>query len=672
MNPSEEARKKVRQLRQRIADADYRYYVLADPDIDDYRYDLLLKELADLEEKHPELISPDSPTQRVSGEPTKLFKTVQHRIPMLSLSNSYNFGELNDFDARIRNILGNRNFEYVCELKFDGIAVSLVYESGRLITAASRGDGFTGDDITQNIRTIRSIPLNTSHRAAKDFEVRGEVFIKKDDFLRINEQQESKGGKIFANARNTAAGTLKLKDSRAVASRPLNFYAYYISSPDSRHTTHSQGIDLLKELRFPVNDLYSIEKNIDGVKNFCDEVESKRDHLPYEIDGVVVKVDSLEQQELLGNVSRSPRWAIAYKFKAREAVTKLRSITCQVGRTGAITPVAELQPVFLSGSTISRATLHNFDEIRRKDIREGDYVKIEKGGDVIPKVTEVIADKRPKNSTAYMPPGKCPVCGSRLEKPEDEVNLYCVNYDCPAQLLGRLSHFCGRNAMDIDGLGENILVTFSELGYISSIADIYELHKHRDKLVAIEGFGGKSIDKILDSVEQSKKRPFEKVLFALGIRHVGERVAKVLADSFGSFDKIAALSADELTSVNEIGPKIAASIHGFVNDSRSRNLTERLKKAGLSFEKALTAKPVSDNPLFTGKTFVLTGTLENYKRDQAQELIESAGGKVSSSVSRKTDFVLAGADAGSKLEKAGELGVKVIDEDDFKKMLSGK
>ena len=667
---SDEIRKKVSSLREKIADADYRYYVLADPNIDDYKYDLLLKELGDLEKLHPELITDDSPTQRVSGIPTKDFKTIEHRVPMLSLSNSYNFDELNEFDSRVRSILGNEKYEYACELKFDGIAVSLVYEDGKLVTAATRGDGFKGDEITQNIKTIRSIPLKTINSNVKDFEVRGEVFIRKEDFLKINEQQEAKGGKIFANARNTAAGTLKLKDSKTVASRPLNFFGYYIFTENKQLRSHTDGIELLKQLKFPVNLMYETAKTIADVRTFCDKVEAVREELPYEIDGVVVKVNSLAQQESLGYVSRSPRWAIAYKFKSKEAVTKLKQIILQVGRTGAITPVAELQPVFLAGSTISRATLHNFDEIKRKDIREGDYVKIEKGGDVIPKVSEVLLDKRQKDSKPFPVPKNCPVCNHKLVKPDDEVYLYCVNYDCPAQKIGRFSHFVSRNAMEIEGLGDSILESFIEKGYLNDVADIYSLKNHRSELIAMERFGEKSIDNILAAIEHSKNKSFDKVLFGLGIRHVGERVAKLLADAFISYDKLAEASEEEIMSVNEIGPKIAASVHSFVNDKKSKMLIEKLMNSGLSFEKKAKASEQPSNMLFAGKTFVLTGTLSKYKREQAQEIIENSGGKVSSSVSKKTDFVLAGSDAGSKLEKAKSLGVEVIDESEFEKMLA--
>ncbi len=664
--------KKVKDLREKITDADYRYYVLADPDIDDYSYDMMLKELGDIEKKHPEMISDDSPTQRVSGNPTRVFKTVKHKVPMLSLSNSYNFNELIEFDIRIKNFLSEsneKNYEYICELKFDGLAVSLIYENGKLKTAATRGDGSEGDDVTQNIKTIRSIPLSVSHKKIRNFEIRGEVFFRKENFIKVNEEQELKGEKIFANARNTAAGTLKLKDSKIVASRQLNFFSYYFNTEEIKIESHLQCIDLLRELKFPINKYFKKAADIKEVKEFCDETEKIRDSLPYEIDGVVVKVNSFRQQEFLGTVSRSPRWAIAYKFKAKEAETKIESIVCQVGRTGTITPVANLKPVLLSGSTISRATLHNFDEIKRKDIREGDFVKIEKGGDVIPKVLEVIIKKRNKNSKPYSIPVKCPVCGASLKKPEDEVYYYCPNYYCDAQIKGRIEHFVQRNAMNIEGLGESIIDIFLIKGFIKNYSDIYGLVKKKEELLKLDRFGEKSVDNIIEAIEESKNRPFDKVLFALGIRHVGERTAKILADNFSSIENIVSADEERILKINEIGPKIAESVSFFMKDKKNLELIEKLKKSGLNFESG--KNTIKENIYITNKTFVLTGTLEKYKREEAQKIIEDFGGKVSSSVSKKTDFVLAGEEAGSKQQKALDLGVKIISETDFEKMIKG-
>lgn len=662
------AEKKINELIKKIAEADYKYYTLAQPDIDDYAYDMMMKELEELEKDFPQLKSADSPTNRVSGEPTKSFKVVQHSVPMLSLANTYNEDELFEFDKRVRGLLPNEKIEYVCELKFDGLAVSIVYENGKLKTGATRGDGEKGDDITQNLKTLRSIPLSVNHSKIKNFEARGEVFFKKEDFLKINEEQELKGEKLFANARNTAAGTLKQKDSKAVASRPLQFYAYNLRTDDVKLVSHFDNMKILKELKLPVNDKTIKVNSIDEVKKFCDKIEETRDDLPYEIDGVVIKVNSLAQQEELGSVSKSPRWAVAYKFKAKQQITKIKSITLQVGRIGTVTPVANLEPVFLAGSTISRATLHNFDEIERKDIREGDYVKIEKGGDVIPKVVEVILDKRPKNSKKFPHPSNCPVCNTKLEKPEGEVAYYCPNSACPAQVQGRIEHFVQRDAMEIEGLGFQIIEIFISKGFISNYADIYDLHKHRKELLELERFGEKSITNILKGIEQSKEKPFDKVLFALGVRHIGERTAKVLAKHFGSVDKLMSASLEEINEVHEIGPKISESVANFFADKHNLKLVERLRKAGLKFEvdKSITQKI---NPLFNNKTFVLTGTLEKYKREDAGKIIEDLGGKTSSSVSKKTDFLLAGSDAGSKLDKAKSLGVKILDEDEFQKMI---
>jgi DNA ligase (NAD+) len=662
------AKEKIEQLKEKIQDADYKYYVLAQPDIDDYSYDMLMKELESLEKKYPSLKTEDSPTQRVSGEPINKFRTIRHKYPMLSLSNSYNFEELVEFDKRVKSALGEEKYDYVCELKFDGIAVSVIYENGKLKTGATRGDGVTGDDITKNLRTIKSIPLSVKSEIYKNFEVRGEVFIKKEDFEKINEEQELRGEKTFANPRNTAAGTLKLKDSREVLLRPLNLFVYYLRSDDIELKFHYENLKILEGLKFPVNKYYKKLDSIEEVKKYCDRIEEIRDTLPYEIDGVVVKIDSLRQQEVTGNTAKSPKWAIAYKFKAKQKTTKINKITLQVGRTGTITPVAELQPVLLAGSTISRATLHNFDEIRRKDIREGDIAVIEKGGDVIPKVVEIIKEKRDTELPEYPIPELCPVCNSKLERPEGEANIYCVNYFCPAQVQGRIIHFVQRDAMDIQGLGESITEIFIEKGFLKDITDIYNLKNHRKELTELERFGEKSIDNLLMSIEQSKEKPFEKVLFALGIRHIGERTSKILSKSFTGIDKLSSASIDEISSIYEIGPKIAQSVAEFFKDEKSSQLIDKLRKAGLKFQIAV-ENISEEKPEFKNKSFVLTGTLGKYTRTQASDLIEKYGGRVSSSVSKKTDYVLAGEEAGSKLEKAKSLGVIILSEKDFEKML---
>lgn len=661
-----EAQQKISDLRSKIKEADYKYYTLAEPDIDDYKYDMMLAELQKLERQFPELITPDSPTQRVSETPTKKFQTVFHNVPMLSLANSYDFADLDDFDRRIKSALKDEKYEYICELKFDGLAISLIYENGNFIVGATRGDGTKGDNITANLKTIRSIPLKIY--GLQNLEVRGEVFIKKADFIKINQEQEKKGEKIFANPRNTAAGTLKQKDTKAVASRPLNFFSYQIITDETELKTQNENLELLKNLKFPVNDKFQKVSNIEEVKKYCNKIEEIRDDLPYEIDGVVIKINSLEQQRKLGFVSRSPRWAIAYKFKAKQQITKVKGITLQVGRVGTITPVAELEPVFLAGSTISRATLHNFDEIKRLDIRVGDYVKIEKGGDVIPKVVAVEESKNRSELQEFRIPDKCPVCGTKLIQPEDEVNFYCPNFTCPAQVQGRLEHFVHRNAMDIEGLGESIIEIFIQKGYLKNVADIYELKSHEKEMKAIERFGEKSINNLIESIELSKLRPFDKVLFGLGIRHIGERSAKILANEFGSIEELMKADESRLNSVYEIGPKMTESILQFFSNEDNLSLISRLRNAGLQFESEVKAK-TNLNKNIEGKTFVLTGTLPTLKRDEAKQIIEDSGGKVSSSVSKKTDYVLAGEEAGSKLDKAKELGVRIISEDEFKDML---
>ena len=666
---------KARKLRDKLHDADYKYFVLARPDIDDYTYDMMMKELKELEEKYPELKTPDSPTQRIGGQTSNEFPAVKHEVPMLSLANSYDDNDLFEFDKRINNLLKGQKYKYVCELKFDGIAVSLIYKNGIFVQGATRGDGETGDDITNNLKTIRSIPLkieikNSSFKST-DIEVRGEVFFLLDDFFRINDDMEAQGEKRYANPRNTAAGSLKLKDSRAAAARKLNMFCYSLRHLDEKEnkklTSHYGNMMILTKLKFPVNDQTKTINNINDVKAFCNLIEQKRESLPYEIDGIVVKVDSIEQQNKLGFIAKSPRWAIAYKFKAKQAVTKLKKITLQVGRIGTITPVAELEPVFLAGSTISRATLHNTDYIELKDIREGDYVKIEKGGDVIPKVVEVVKEQRGKNVKTFVMQLKCPVCKSPLHRPEGEANYYCTNYLCPAQVQGRLEHFVARNAMDIEGLGYSIIEKFISQGYLKDITDIYSVYKHEKELKELEGFGDKSIDNIMKSIDNSKQKPFDKVLFAIGIRHVGDRTARVLARHFKNIDDLIKARKDDIEKVNEIGPKIAESVYDFFKSKPNRETINKLRKAGLKFE---VEQSSGASNKFEGLTFVLTGTLEKYTREGASAIIENLGGKTSSSVSKKTSYVLAGSDAGSKLKKAEQLGVKVISEAEFEKMFS--
>ena len=669
-------KKKIESLRDEIRKHDYNYYILNQPTIGDERYDKLVKELEKLEAENPELITPDSPTQRVSKDLTKEFKPVNHKIPMLSLANTYNEEELSDFDRRVREALPeNEKVEYIVEFKIDGASVSLNYVNDFLKTAATRGDGTVGEEITSNVKTIKSIPLKLTNREKlpyklNDIEVRGEIFMNIKDFIKLNKNRSERGEKLFANPRNSSAGTLKLQDSKEVAKRPLNNFVYTLISPGDELKSQQENLDLLKKMGFRVNPHYKLCNNIDKVITVCRKFESMREKLEYEIDGAVVKVNSIKQQNILGSIAKSPRWAVAFKFKSRQAFTIINDITWQVGRTGAITPVAELEPVFLAGSTISRATLHNFDEIQRKDIRVGDKVVIEKGGDVIPKVVSVVLAERKKNSKPTKTPTKCPTCSSPLFKPENEVAYYCENTECPDQVKGRLEHFASRGAMDIEGLGEALIDLFVSKGFLRNHADIYKLKDGRYELIQIDRLGEKSVDNLLQSIEKSKNQPFDKVLFALGIRYVGAGAAKKLASHFNSIDNLMKAGVEEITSVYEIGESIADSVKQFFSNKSNIQAIQQLKKSGLQFSSVKEKMQVKANTFFSNKTFVLTGTLNNFTREEAGLMIERLGGKVVSSVSKNTDFVLAGDKAGSKLTKAKDLGVKVLNEDEFTKLLA--
>ena len=659
---------RVEELRRQIREHDYRYYVLAEPIISDFEYDMLMRELIELERQYPELVTPDSPTQRVGGAPTKEFPTVTHPVPMLSLNNAFTIEEIRDFDRRVAELLEGEKYRYVAELKFDGVAVRLKYENGILVLGATRGDGVQGDDITNNIKTIRSIPLRLINPDEKflNIEVRGEVYMNKVDFEKLNEERERLGEKIFANPRNATAGTLKLQDPKLVAQRPLRFFAYYLMAEGVELESHYENLQILKRLGFPVCEHVKLCESIDEVIEFWRYWEERRDELPYEIDGIVVKVDSIRQQEILGAIAKSPRWAIAFKFTPRQAQTKLLGITLQVGRVGTITPVAELQPVPLGGVIITRATLHNEDYIKEKDIRVGDTVIVERSGEVIPKIVGVVLEKRPPDAVPFVFPKNCPVCGGPIERPAGEANYYCENPECPAQVRARIEHFASRGAMDIEGLGEAIADKLVTLGFLKNYADIYDLHKHKAKLVRIEGFGEKSVQNLLNSIENSKKQPFHRVLYALGIRYVGSETAKLLADAFGSIDKLMNASVEQISSVYGIGPRIAESVYKFFHDERNLELIKRLKEAGLNFE----VKPEEKaKKKLAGKTFVFTGTLKNFTREEAKEKVEELGGKVSNSVSRKTDYVVVGENPGSKYDKARQLGVKIITEEEFLELI---
>ena len=661
---STDVSRRIKELSAEIREHDHKYYVLSAPTISDQAYDALMRELVDLEEQFPELKTPDSPTQRVGGQPTKEFPTVTHSVPMLSLANTYSEEDLVDFDRRVGSLLRGEPYRYIAELKIDGVAISLRYENGVLVQGATRGDGIQGDEITKNLRTIHSIPLRSvaAKNAPHNFEVRGEIYMRKKDFVKMNEERELAGEKLFVNARNSTSGTLKLQDPKIVASRRLSMFSYFLRSDDADFKSHFENLRLLTKMGFVVNEHVRPCASIGEVKKFCDEWEERREDLPYDIDGVVVKVDSLRQQESLGAVAKSPRWAIAYKFPAQKVETTLRGITLQVGRVGTITPVAELEPVFVGGTTVSRATLHNEDYIKELDLRIGDTVVVEKGGDVIPKVSSV--SRHQKVSKPFTMPKECPVCGSKIFRPEGEAAYYCENAECPAQVRGRIEHFAHRGAMDIEGLGEAVIDLLVNENLIHSVADVYALKKA--KIVPLERMGEKSAQNLIDAIEKSKRQPFYKVIFALGIRYVGAGVAKLLADAFASIDKLQTASAADLEHVEGIGPRIAESVVRFFKERHSRELVKRLQQYGLTLK---SEKKKSAGLPLSGKTFVLTGGLDSMSREEAKEKIEAMGGKVTSSVSAKTDFVVVGTDAGSKLNKAHALGVKTINEKEFQTMI---
>jgi DNA ligase (NAD+) len=665
-----QAEKEIRRLREEINRHDYLYYVRAQPEISDYEYDMLMKKLEELE-KEWNLVSPDSPTQRVSGEPIKTFRVVRHRKAMMSLSNTYNEEEIRDFDRRVRSLLeSNESYEYVCELKIDGLAISLLYEDGKFTRAATRGDGEQGDEVTHNVKTIRSIPLNIPSDKSdfQNIEVRGEVYFQRDDLLPLNKEREENGEAPFANPRNAAAGSLKLQDARIVARRPLRLFCYWVEQLEatSQIKTQYEGLELLKDLHFPLNPNYRLCKNVDEVIRYWQEWQAKRHSLPYDIDGIVAKVNKIEQQNRLGATAKSPRWAIAFKFKTEQAESRLKDIIWQVGRTGVVTPVAILEPVQLMGTTVSRATLHNVDELERLDIRINDHVILEKGGDVIPKIIEVVKSKRPKDSVPYKPPTRCPVCNSPLVREPEEVALRCENVACPEQVSRRIEHFASRRAMDIEGLGYKIVELLLKNKLIGDYGDIYSLKK--ETLADLERMGKKSATNLINAIQASKEQPLERVIYSLGIPFVGEGAARILAEYFRSIDRLMDASGEELAEVEGVGEKTAASIKDFFANDRNQKVIQKLRQAGVRFEEAdKSQKQVDDR--FEGKTFVLTGSLENYTRDEASEAIRLRGGKVSGSVSKNTDYVVAGTDPGSKLDKARELNVTVLNEDEFRKML---
>src|SRR5271167_641537 len=662
--------KKIEALRDKIRLHEHLYFVLDAPEISDAEFDQLMNQLKMLEAKHPTLVTPDSPTQRVGGKPREGVVKAAHSSPMLSLDNTYSVDELRNWERRVHELSGRKDIDYVCELKLDGMSLALIYEDGKLVRGITRGDGSVGEDVTLNVRTVRSVPLSIPKEKLKkagipvDFEVRGELLMPTASFKKINEERERNGLPTFANPRNFTAGTVRQLDSNVTAERRLDYFPYILlqnGRPYSDH--HSKTLSALDTAGFKVNPNHKLVRSMDEVWAFIQRWEEKRDSLPYEIDGIVIKVDRTSLQDELGFTGKAPRWAIAYKYAARAGITKLESVRWQVGRTGKLTPVAELVPVAIGGTTVRNATLHNVDEIERLGIKIGDWVQVERGGDVIPKVSKVIEDKNhPRGKTEIEIPEKCPVCGNKVVRTEGEVDYRCVNANCPAKLLGTVLHFASRGVMNIDGMGDALVTQLTDRGLVKNVADIYKLS--RADLLSLERMGEKSAQNILDEIQASKKLPLERVIYGLGIRFVGERTAQFLAEHLGSMDALMNASEEELQQVNEVGPRIAQSIVEFFQEPRNRELVKRLRDAKLRF--AGTRKERGTK--LAGKTFVLTGTLTR-PRDQVKKMIEDAGGRVAGSVSKKTDYVVAGTDAGSKLDKAKELEVSVIGEEELGKLL---
>ena len=663
--------KRIAELRREIRRHEELYYVHAAPEIADAEFDALMRELQAHEAAHPELVTPDSPTQRVGGRPSEGFATVEHLAPMLSLDNAYTEEDLRAFDERVRKGLGgDLPPRYVAELKIDGLSIALIYEEGRLVRGATRGDGVRGEDVTQNVRTIRALPLSLHGGPPGRVEVRGEVYLSKKAFEKMNREQEAAGEPLFANPRNTAAGAMRNLDPKLVARRGLSAWMYQVVYPGEPGgaPTHAQMLDGLEKWGLPVEPHWKPCDGVDAVIAFCDEWRDKRHTLGFETDGVVVKLDDLALRGKLGTTSKFPRWATAFKFPAQQATTLLKQIAVNIGRTGAATPYAVLEPAFVAGSTISMATLHNPDDIARKDIRERDTVIIEKAGDVIPRVVGPVLAKRPADSAPWEMPGACPVCGSRLHKPGDEAVWRCENSSCPAKLKRGLEHFASRGAMNIEGMGESLIEQLTAKGLVSSLADLYRLNQ--ETLEGLERMGKKSAANVLGEIEKSKANEVWRLLYGLGIRHVGERGAQVLADHFGSVAHVEAATREELEAVNEIGPVVADSVRSWFDEPRNCDLVARLRQAGVRTEGERKTAPVGPQPL-SGQTFVITGTLDSMSRDEAAARIVALGGKVSGSVSKKTRYVVAGADAGSKLEKARALGVETLDEAAFLGLIMG-
>jgi DNA ligase (NAD+) len=661
---TENVKKRIEQLRADIRRHDYLYYVLNQPEISDQQYDKLFAELKALEQANPQFITPDSPTQRVSERPIEGFATVRHAVPMLSMDNTYNADELRAFDERVAKGLGSRNYDYVVELKIDGLAISLRYEKGVLITAATRGDGEVGDDVTANVRTIKAIPLRLMGDVPDVLEVRGEVYMPTKSFVKLNKIRLDAEEQAFANPRNAAAGSLKLLDPKITASRNLSFFAYATGEIFQQLAgNHYQTLQRFKKLGLPVNSDIKEAKDINEVIDICNGWGEKRHKLEYQIDGMVIKVNRFDQRDILGATGRAPRWCISYKFAAEQAETVVESIDVQVGKSGILTPVANLTAVLLAGTTVKRASLHNFDELNRLDVREGDTVVIEKAGEIIPQVVEVKKEARPAGTVPFKIPSRCPNCGGAVKKDEDGVYIRCLNTNCFGQLKERLKYFAGRGQMDIENLGDALIEQLVETGLIENFADIYKLTK--DQLAGLERMAEKSAANVIEAIEKSKTRPLWRFIAGLGIRHIGGQSAQILAEHFGSFEALMAAEEEELEAVEQIGPTMAKSIFEYFRDEKKREVIEGLLAAGVK-----PAQPkIKRGGKLEGKTIVVTGSLETMTRQQAEQTIRQAGGKASSSISNKTDFLLAGGDPGSKLDKAKKLGVKVIDEKQFLEMV---
>ncbi|MBB6110852.1 DNA ligase (NAD+) [Mucilaginibacter lappiensis] len=670
MSPAE-AKNQIKALTTELKQHNYNYYVLAMPTIADFDFDKKLEQLNKLEKEFPEFADPDSPTQKVGGDITKEFVTYRHRWPMLSLGNTYNEQELLDFDQRIRKAIGD-NFEYVCELKFDGLSMSLTYEDGKLVRAVTRGDGVQGDEVTANIRTINTIPkrLYEGGDYPNYFDIRGEVFMHRKAFDRLNNERLENGEVAYANPRNFASGTVKMQDSAEVAKRPLDCFLYFLYTEKPVFKTHWESLQAVKSWGFHTNEHSRLCNNIDEVFEFIAKWDKDRFGLSYDIDGIVIKVNNYSQQQELGFTAKSPRWAIAYKFKAERVQTELLSVSYQVGRTGAVTPVANLKPVLLAGTTVKRATLHNANEIIRLDLHEGDTVFVEKGGEIIPKIISVNPDKRAQNAVPVVYRTTCPACDTPLERKEGEAAFYCPNDEgCPPQIVGKMQHFIGRKAMDIDGLGDETIETLYSRGFISHISDIYKLYEHADELKQMDRFGDKSITNMLDGIEKSKQMPFEKVLFGLGIRYIGETVAKKLAIHFKSIDGLMAATQEELVTADEIGERIAQSLVDYFADEKHREEIEKLKALGLQFVVEIKEVKLASEKL-SGQSFIISGVFEKFSRDELKDLIEQNGGKILSSISAKLSYLVAGDNMGpAKLEKAQKLNIPIISDEELLAMI---